>query len=122
MDARTITRTLAGLRTALGTALFVAPATAGGGWIGRSVDDAGTRMAVRGLGARDVALGIGTLTALERGGDVDGWLEAGAVADLADATAALLARTDRPTSVVLATVAVAGGAAGLGLWLRGRTD
>lgn len=122
MEARTLARLVAGARTAIGIALFVAPATAGRGWIGRSVEDAGTRMAVRGLGARDVAIGVGMLAALEGDGSPDRWLEAGAVADLADAASAVLARDERPSSTVLGTVAVAGGAAALALWLRGKLD
>lgn len=119
MDPRTLARTLAGSRIAIGLALFVAPAVSARTWLGDGVDDPGTRMAIRGLGARDVALGVGTLAALEADAPVHRWLEAGAAADLGDAAAAVLARRDRPPGVVAATLAVAGGAAALGIWLRG---
>jgi hypothetical protein len=120
MHPRTLARFLAGTRVAIGLALFVAPRQAARSWLGDAVDDAGARMGVRGLGARDVALGAGLLAAIEDGGSPDRWLEAGAVADLADAAAVLMAREERPTAIVAATLAVAGGAAALGLWLRDR--
>lgn len=118
MDPTLLAKLLAGGRVAIGLALFVAPRQAARRWIGDDVDRTGTRMAVRGLGARDVALGAGLLAALEDGATTDRWLEAGAVADLADAAAVLLARDERRAGAVLATVAVAGGAAALGIWLR----
>lgn len=120
MDPTLLARLLAGGRVALGLALFVAPRQAARTWIGDDVDQAGTRMAIRGLGARDVALGAGLLAALEAGGSTHRWLEAGAVADLADAAAVLIARDERPAGVLAVTLATAGGAAALGLWLRQR--
>lgn len=120
MDPSLLARLLAGARVAIGLALFVAPRQAGRRWVGDEVDHAGTRMAMRGLGARDVAIGAGLLAALERDGATHRWLEAGAVADLGDAAAVVIARDERPAGIVLATLAVAGGAAALGLWLRQR--
>lgn len=120
MDPTLLAKLLAGGRVAIGLALFVAPRQAARRWVGDEVDETGTRMALRGLGARDVALGAGLLASLEDGASTDRWLEAGAVADLADAAAVVLARDERPTEVVLATLAVAGGAAAAGLWLRRR--
>lgn len=122
MDPRTLTRLLAAGRVAIGLGLFAAPATAARSWLGDAVDDAGTRMATRGLGARDVALGVGTLVALRDDGPVRPWLDAGVAADLADATAAVLARGERPAGAIGATLAVAGGAAAAGLWLRRALD
>lgn len=120
MDPSLAARLLAGGRVAFGLALFVAPRQTARTWIGDAVDDPGTRMAIRGLGARDVALGAGLLAALEGGGATHRWLEAGAAADLGDLAAAALGRDARPAGAIAATVAVAGGAAGLGIWLRQR--
>lgn len=120
MDPALLARLLAGSRIAIGLALFVAPRQAARRWVGDVVDHAGTRMALRGLGARDVALGAGLLASLEAAGPTHRWLEAGAVADLADAAAVVIARDERPAGIVVATLGIAGGAAALGLWLRQR--
>ena len=96
MNVTLPTRLLAGSRVAIGLALFLAPATTGRAWLGDVVDDAGAKMAVRGLGARDLTIGVATLAALDDDRPPLRWLEAGIVADLADAAAALLARGDRP--------------------------
>lgn len=120
MDIRTITTAMAAIRVAIGAALFVAPRTAGEPWIGEAAADAGTQMALRGLGARDVAIGMGTLMTRETAEANRAWIEAGIAADLADATAALLVAKKRPASSVGMTVGIAGSAVGLGLWLRSR--
>lgn len=122
MEPKSLARALAGGRVAIGLALFVAPAAAGRAWLGDAVDDAGGRIAVRALGARDVVLGVGTWTALDTDADLPGaprWLEAGAAADLADATAVALSRRGRPAPVVAGSIAIATGAAALALWVRG---
>lgn len=118
MDPKIVAKALAGTRIAIGLALFVAPARAGRPWIGDAVDDDGTRMATRGLGARDVALGVGMLAALEAGAPVRRWIEAGAAADLGDAAASALSHRGRPAPIVAGSILVAGGAAALGTYLR----
>ncbi len=85
MDEKDITRLMGWLRVATGTAFTLAPAKTSRMWVGRDVDSVYTRMAARGLGARDLALGIGLLTAMQRGASVRGWLEAGALSDGIDA-------------------------------------
>jgi hypothetical protein len=119
---RLLARGLAAGRVALGIALVAAPDAAARRWLGEtSADDPGRQIAVRGLGARDVALGVGTLVALRGEGDVRRaahWLEAGAVADLADAASTAVAEdldVSRATGVVVALSAAA-----LGLGLRTR--
>src|ERR1700759_44133 len=49
---------------------------------------------VRMLGGRDIALGLGTVIALDRGKPVRGWLEGAALADAVDFVACALARED----------------------------
>jgi hypothetical protein len=119
---RLLARGLAAGRVALGIALVAAPDVATRRWLGEaSADDPGRQIAVRGLGARDVALGVGTLVALRGDGDLRRaahWLEAGVVADLADAASTAVTED---LDVSRATgIAVALGAAGLGLGLRAR--
>ena len=118
MDVRTIITAIAGIRVAIGSALFIAPRTAATPWVGESAASGGGQMALRGLGARDVALGMGALMTRDDPGANRAWIEAGVAADLADATAAALAAKDRPASAVGLTIGVATTAVGLGLWLR----
>lgn len=122
MDPRTVARLLAAGRMGLGLALFVAPARAARGWLGEGVENAGAKVAVRGLGARDVAMGAGMLVALEQQGPVRPWLEAGVAADLADAAATFGVKHERPAGRWIAAIALATGAAAIGTWLRGELD
>jgi hypothetical protein len=50
----------------------------------------------RALGARDVALGMGALVAMNREAPTRGWLEAGALADAGDVAATLLGWQSAP--------------------------
>ena len=70
-------------RATVGAALVVAPGLSARVWLGEE-PTARARVALRGLGAREIGLGIGLLTALETGNPVRGWLEAGALSDAAD--------------------------------------
>jgi len=119
MDVRFATRCLAATRIGLGLALFLAPRRVAQGWIGDDAGRAGAAAAVRGLGARDVALGVGMLAAMndrEDHTDLHRWIEAGIVADLADATATLLAGRDQRTRGLVVGLAASGAA--VGGWLR----
>jgi hypothetical protein len=113
---RLAARGLAAGRITVGIALVASPDAATRRWLGtRSEGDPGREVAVRGLGARDVVLGIGTLVALRSGGEVRQaarWIEAGIVADLADAASTVVAE-DLDASTVL-PLSIALGAAALG--------
>lgn len=117
MNPRLLTRLLASGRIGIGLALFAAPSTATRLWLGQEVTPAATVLA-RGLGVRDLAIGVGTLVALDGDRDVDPWLDASIAADTADATAALLAREHLDTRSLAGTVVVALGAAAAGLALK----
>ena len=80
-----LARALGWLRVAAGAVLFFMPRLGTRLWTGEDAQDAPTELAVRGFGARDMAIGIGLVTALERGAPVRGWLEAGAMVDAGDA-------------------------------------
>lgn len=119
---RLLARGLAAGRLGLGVALVAAPDASTRLWLGTaSEDDPGRQVAVRGLGARDVVLGVGALVALRSGGDVRRavrWMEAGVVADLADAASTAVAEgIDAPKAPA---IGMALGAAALGLVLRTR--
>lgn len=118
MDPHRISRLLAAGRVAVGLGLFLAPSRLGRGWLGEVADEPGTTVATRGLGARDLALGVGALATSDDPDRGRRWIEAGIVADVGDALATLLTADDRPAGATAAHVAVAGGAAALGAWLR----
>lgn len=95
--ARRAAGSVAGARCALGVVAFVAPSVPARPWVGR--DDAhrdSVRLFARTLGARDLALGLGALLALQGGGNVRGWVEAGGLADLGDSIATLVAFRSLP--------------------------
>jgi hypothetical protein len=96
MDARSLARSLALGRVAIGGALVVAPALAARGWIGEVSGTPGARALARGFGMRDVAIGAGALAALQADGAVRDWMLAGAAADAADLAATVLARRELP--------------------------
>lgn len=77
---------------------------------------------MRGMGGRDLALGVGLLASLEDGGRARGWLEAGAVADASDALGTLMAWGSLPRWRRLFILGTAAGAAWLGLQLAAELD
>jgi hypothetical protein len=80
-------------------------------------------MAARGLGGRDLALGLATLGGLAgRDGSARRWLEAGAIADGADFVATLSARGDVAGYRRVLWLATSGAATVLGLWLAGQQE
>ncbi|HZR11613.1 MAG TPA: hypothetical protein VFC33_00030 [Acidimicrobiia bacterium] len=109
-DARRAVSAIAWSRVAFGVAAMAAPVTAARLWTGE--DDRGplTRVMVRSLGARDVALGLGAVLALRHDAPVRGWVEGGGLADAADTVGTLLAFRALPRArrwLVLATSAAA---------------
>lgn len=79
-------------------------------------------VALRMLGARDLALGIGGLLAARHGSTgLRGWVEAGALADAVDAAAFLRARRGSIRRRAF-TVLVAGGSAACSVWAARRLD
>jgi hypothetical protein len=74
------------------------------------------------LGWRDLALGLGTVIALDKGAPVRGWLEASAFADAGDCISALLGRKNMSQRACIGTLVSASIAAVLGLVLAGRLD
>lgn len=111
MDEEELARLYGLTRLTLGAATFLAPSLVAKVWMGRGADEAVSRVALRGLGGREAALGFGLLVALERGQSPRRWLEAGAIADAADALGTFSQRrTLAPSRWVIAT-AIAGASA-----------
>ena len=108
MQARDLALSNARGRMAIGVALVLAPRLAGPMWIGRDADSRAVNVLARGLGARDLALGLGTAVALDHGAPVRGWLEEAALADAVDLVSTLLAGDSIPPSKRRAVVLIAG--------------
>jgi hypothetical protein len=107
------TRILAGAlavnRILFGANYLVRPGSAEPSWIGRAARKPGAQVMIRSQGARDVALGLGALWALARGGDARAWMAAHAVSDGADAVATWAALDRLPRRRARRALAIAGG-------------
>jgi len=108
VQARDLALSNARGRMAIGAALVLAPRLAGPMWIGRAADSRAVNVLARGLGARDVALGLGAAVALDRGAPVRGWLEGAALADGVDLVSTLLAGDSIPAGKRRAVLLIAG--------------
>ena len=119
-DAATTTRLRRAFgwgRAAVGAMLSLAPRTAGRAWYGHEPSRS-TQMALRGLGARDLAIGVGT--ALSTGDAARPWLVGGVIADLADVASVVIGAKDVKRANL---IACGGGAfvfAVFGAWLARR--
>jgi len=123
----TAVRVLAGAlavnRTLFGVNYLLRPSSAGDSWIGRAARLPGTQVMVRSQAARDVALGVGALSALSRhrDGEARAWMAAHALSDGVDTAATWAARKQLPARRARMALAIAGastlvaaiGAAGL---------
>jgi hypothetical protein len=101
-------------RVSFGVLAFLAPRWAAKVWTGEDITGTTAVMALRSLGVRDAALGLGLLIALKRQSPVRGWLEAGALSDAGDTLNTLMARHGLPATRSLIGLAAAGGAVVLG--------
>jgi hypothetical protein len=101
-------------RVAYGAALLIAPGkVAGNRWLGAGAYQPAATVALRGLGAREVAVHGIALAALAKDRPVRPFLAASVAGDLADVAAAFLSRDGLPKNSPAATAAVAGGSAAL---------
>jgi len=118
IDNRAVAKAVAIGRIALGVSYIAAPGLALRAWPGRrpSKDDDGAllELLARSTGGRDVALGVGALLALSHDAPVRGWLEAGMLADVADAVAILLALPHLPKAKAVLMLGAAVGTAAAG--------
>ncbi len=102
-------------RIIIGAALTLAPRLTGRGWLGDHAKQPAAAVAIRSLGARDVAIGVGLLRALDTGADPRPWFLASAAADAADAVGTLLAWKHLPSRGRLLTATMATAATIVGL-------
>ena len=111
LDDEDLARLYGVTRLTLGTLTFLTPSLVARVWMGRGAEEAVSRVALRGLGGREAALGFGLLVALERGHSPRRWLEAGAIADAGDALGTLSQRRTLPASRWVLATAIAGASA-----------
>lgn len=91
MDHHQLARTLAAGRIAIGGSLLALPGLAGRTWVGGVASDGAAKVFIRAFGIRELALGAGTLGALDSGAPPRSWLLWGATCDVADAAITLVA-------------------------------
>jgi hypothetical protein len=102
-------------RIAIGSLLVVRPDLGAGKWVGRDSTRPGGQVLARGLGARDAALGAGTLAALRGAGPTTPWVLGGLLSDTTDLLATHAARERLPRGAAAMIYLLAGGALVAGL-------
>ena len=119
MHDATLAMSFARCRIALGAAAVLTPGPATRVIGGRRASEGITPLFARMLGARDIALGLGTVIALDRGKPVRGWLEGSALSDSVDCVACVLARQHMPPTVFRSAAGLAAASAVAGCSSRG---
>jgi hypothetical protein len=122
LDARSLTRLHGLARVGLGAGLIAAPRATTAPWLGRVSRRRPAQVPIRAMGARDLAIGLGTAYAAGQGFGARPWLLAGIVADTADLLATLRARDALPAAGVVGIAAMAGGSVLLELWFSSQVD
>jgi len=123
MDHRHAARLLAVGRMGAGALLLVAPGRAGGAWAGPEASRPATKLFIRALGIRDLALGVGLFRALDAGDpQARTWLDWGAASDAVDAAATLLAFGSLPARGRLGILGLAVGATAVAVAARDGLD
>jgi hypothetical protein len=101
-------------RVGLGVTALIWPAVPGRPWVGESAGELGAQVFARALGARDLALGLGALSAALQaspGPQQAAWYAAGALSDALDAAVTVAAWPRLPRVTRWLVAAAAGGAA-----------
>ena len=114
MEPRELARLLALARIGMGSLALAFPGLVAGPWVGAGGRGPAARVLTRAFAGRDLALGLGLLTALRRGAPARGWLEGGMLADAADFTATLVQGDDLPPGGRALGLAMAGGGTVIG--------
>jgi hypothetical protein len=122
MDARDRALLHARGRIAVGAAFVPLPGLAGRMWISSDAARRPVKVLARAFGARDLALGLGVVIALDRGTPVRGWIEAGVLSDAIDTCASLLAGSSIPPAIRWPCIALGAGSAAAGAALAPQFD
>jgi len=111
MNPRTMLIGLIAGRLAIGAALVAKPQSqVGTGWIGEDAKRPTAAVAFRAVGARDMALALGTLATRRSGGPLKPWLLAATLADATDLAATFAAGRAIPARNKALIALLAGGA------------
>jgi len=111
MNPRTMLTGLIGGRAALGAWLVAKPqSVVGTGWIGDDATRDSVAIPLRAVGARDMALALGTFATRRSGGPLKPWLLAATLADATDLFATFAAGRAVPKSSKALIALLAGGA------------
>jgi hypothetical protein len=122
MDPRTLSTVQAAGRIVLGSGLLAAPSLMASGWVGDDGSREGAQLLAMGLGARDIAIGVGQLAATRAGHGVRPWALASVLSDGADFAATMKYRDRIPATAVAAVGALALGSAILAAYLSTELD
>ncbi len=111
MNSRAAITALAAGRLAIGAGLVAKPQSQlGTGWIGEDAKRPTAAVPLRAVGARDMALALGTLAAQRTGGPVKPWLLCAMLADATDLVATFAAGRAVPKASKALIALLAGGA------------
>jgi hypothetical protein len=114
-NTRHATAAFAASRIAFGAGLVAAPGTVAGRWLGDDAQRDPVKVAIRGLGARDIALSVGALATLDDPDRLATWLAVTILSDLTDMAATLAVPAGRlPDNARWGTVVLAGAGAAVG--------
>ena len=122
MNDRDVAWALAAARASFGVAFLSAPALTTRRWLGPPSSVEPVKVFTRAIGARDLALGLGLLVALESGAPARPWLRAGAAVDALDTVATLAAFRHLPRVLRFAVLALGVGGAVTGVRLAAALD
>jgi len=120
MDYRQLVRGINTGRVVVGAVAVVAPGFAGRRWIGDAARLPEVKVMARAFGARDLALGLGTLQALDADAPSESWVTLGVLSDAVDLVATAFAIRTLGLRRALPVMAVAAGAAAAGYAARTR--
>lgn len=111
MNPRTLLTPLIAGRLAIGALLVAKPqGPVGAGWVGEEAQRPATALLFRSVGARDMALALGTLAAQRSGSPLKPWLLGATLADTVDLFATFAAGKAIPKAGKAAIALLAGGA------------
>jgi hypothetical protein len=97
-------------RAALGLGFILMPRLLGKLWVGDEAETGGSKLLIRAVGVRDLVLGVGILASLQ-GRGARTWVQAAALSDAVDVTAAAIAGDSIPAYARWAVFLLGGGSA-----------